>query len=266
MNDEARRAAILRRSRGNQRIGVETGARFIGVSRPTPRRERRRRGANPEPGRGQGRRAGRAAAGSPARAAQPMSPRSWPASDRNQSPSHPAQASSLLPALAPKLQIASKADAIGRDMRAGLLQPEREAAKLPRQRPRQRRVVLALASVARPSGRAGIARPRLSSSVETSSFRTPAGKFDARAVTTTWPPLRRGMSFATSATAARSSTLSRIISHVGLDSSQRRTAVILVASSRASFSGRSRFSKAVSPAKPALSAAPSLALTNRSAE
>ena len=149
-------------------------------------------------------------------------------------------------------------------MRAGLLQPEREAAKLTRQ---------LSASAGRlcscfgrqPSGRAGIGRRVL---VERGNFElcTPAGKFDARAVMMTCPPLRRGMSFATSATAARSSTLSRIISQVGLASSQRRTAVILVASSRASFSGRSRISKAVSAAKPALSAAPSLALTNSIAE
>ena len=70
------------------------------------------------------------------------------------------------------------------------------------------------------------------------------GKFAARAVTITCPPLSRGRSWLTAATAAPSSTLSRIISQGGLASSQRRAAAIFVASSRASFSGRSRISGA----------------------
>ena len=70
------------------------------------------------------------------------------------------------------------------------------------------------------------------------------GKFAARAVTITCPPFSRGRSWLTAATAAPSSTLSRIISQVGLASSQRSAAAIFVASSRASFSGRSRISGA----------------------
>ena len=91
-------------------------------------------------------------------------------------------------------------------------------------------------------------------------------KFVARAVTITCPPFRRGRSWLTAATASLSSTLSRIMSQVGWVSSQRRTAAIFATSSRASFSGKSRLSGAVSTARLAFSAAASLARTNRSAE
>ena len=146
MHDEARRAAVLRGHARNERIGVEAAARLIGVSArrlagngdveerirnrvgrekgepveqpPALRRELRDRC---RPGRGQ----------------RPIG-----TGHRRIRPGE-----RFFPALAPELQVASKADAIGRDMRARLLQTQRQAAKLPRQRPRQRRVVLALGAV-----------------------------------------------------------------------------------------------------------------------
>ena len=150
-------SAVTRR---NERIGVEAAARFIERHCPAPRRGRRRRGANPEPGRVQGRRAVRAAAGSPARAARPMSPRSWPASRSEPVTRRDRSSRAPVAALAPKLQITSKADAIGRDMRARLLQPEREAAKFTRQRHAQAPRRPCSCCGRHRSGRAGIAWPR----------------------------------------------------------------------------------------------------------
>ncbi len=146
MHDEAWRAAVLGGYARNERIGVETAPRCIGVSvwrfagdRDVEQRIRHRvRGAEGEP------------------IEQPPALRREPRDrcrpGRGQCPIGTCHrrirpGERLLSAFAPKFQIASEADAISRDMRASLLQPEREAAKLPRQRPRQPRVVLGLAAV-----------------------------------------------------------------------------------------------------------------------
>ena len=102
------------------------------------------------------------------------------------------QASAVVAVLAPQFQIAREADALRRDVGARLLEPEREAAEFPRERrgPARRRRRLA---IARRCGSSKNCVAESSSSTSSSSLRGPAGKFAARAVTTTWPPFSRGM-------------------------------------------------------------------------
>ena len=159
--DERRSPARRRPSRSRpKRANRRRGRRALHRRRcPAPRREQRRRGANPEPGRGRGRRAGRAAPGSPARAARPMSPTSWPASDQNLSPSHP-------PKQALSLGSRPKASDNGRSR----CDRSRYARRPAQARAQGRQAHAPASSLApyhpcscfgqRPSGRAGIARPR----------------------------------------------------------------------------------------------------------
>ena len=174
----------------------------------------------------------------------------------------------LVAVLVPELEIAGEADALGRDIGARLFEPEREAAELARERPGLRRVVLRAASRSpeRPLEQE-LRRRVLVERVELERCGCAPGKFAARPVTITCPPLSRGMRFAD----RRDGLLVVDVvedeepGRVGFEPLQD-AASIFASSSRASFSGRSRTEAPASAARLAFRAAASSARTNSSAE
>ena len=145
--------------------------------------------------------------------------------------------------LAPQREIMREADTLDCDIGASLLEPERETGEFVSE---HRAWAASSGAMARSSRVRSTRNATAAFFVEHAEFelRIDAGKFAARPVTITCPPLSRAIKLTTAATASSSSTLSRIISQVGWASSHLNAASFFTTSSRASFSGRSRTSAA----------------------
>ena len=138
--------------------------------------------------------------GSPAKAARPTSPRSSASVLCRARQGRIGPVENLLAVLVPELEIAREADALGRDMAPACSSPSASPpSSRASVRPAPRRP--SPSRDRRPCAPAGIASPHPRRARRVRACGRIAGKFAARAVTITWPPLSRGMSVVTAATA-----------------------------------------------------------------